>query len=74
MITEQGLLELDRKIDSSIATQSLLSQPRDIALVHLLRYFEDYVRLYAPKSLDPESYQVAVKNGQTGPLLLAADD
>jgi len=66
MITEQDLQELDRKIDSSIATQSLLSQPRDIALVHLLRYFEDYVRLYAPKSLGPESYQVALKNGQTG--------
>ena len=52
MVTEQDLLELERKIDFSIATQRLLAQPRDIALVHLLRYFEDYVRLYAPKSLD----------------------
>jgi hypothetical protein len=66
VITEQDLLELEQKIDSSIATQSLLSQPRDIALIHLLRYFEDYVRLYAPKSLGPESYQVALKNGQNG--------
>jgi len=66
MITKQDLLELDRKIDSLIASQSLLSQPRDIALVHLLRYFEDYVRLYAPKHLGPESHQVALKNGQDG--------
>ena len=46
MFTKQDLQELDRKIDSSIETQSLFSEPRDIALVHLLRYFEDYVRLY----------------------------
>ena len=66
MITEQELLELDSKIDSSIAVQRLLSQPRDIALIHLLRYFEDYVRDYAPTVSDPESYQVALKNGQNG--------
>jgi hypothetical protein len=66
MISEKDLQELDRKIDSSIATQRLLSQPRDIALVHILRYFEDYVRLYAPKSSGPESYKAALKNGQTG--------
>ena len=66
MFTKQDLQELDRKIDSSIETQSLFSEPRDIALVHLLRYFEDYVRLYAPKSLGPESHQVAIKKGQDG--------
>jgi len=66
MFTEQDLQELERKIDSSIETRSLFSQPRDIALVHLLRYFEDYVRLYAPKSLSPESHQAALKKGQDG--------
>lgn len=66
MITEQDLLELDRKLDSSIVSQSLLSQPRDIALVHLLRYFEDYVRLYAPKHLGRESHQAALIHGQGG--------
>lgn len=66
MITRQELAYIDQKIDSSVVSSDILSQPRDGALIHLLRYFEDYVRLYARKYIDPFSYQVALKNGQTG--------
>jgi len=66
MITRQELSKLDQQIDSSITALNLLAQPRDVALIHLLRYFEDYVRLYTPKHLGPLSHQVASKNGQDG--------
>lgn len=66
MITRQELAQLDQQVDSSIAALDILSQPRDVALIHLLRYFEDYVRLYTPKHLGPLSHQVALKNGQNG--------
>jgi len=44
-LTQQDLMRIDATLDISIASQQLLSQPRDIALLHMLRYFEDYVRL-----------------------------
>lgn len=69
LLTKSDLQKLDKEIDSSVATQSLLSQPRDLALIHLLRYFEDYVRLYALKTLADrgrEAYLVTLKNGQDG--------
>jgi hypothetical protein len=66
VITRKELAQLDQQIDSSIAALKILSQPRDVALIHLLRYFEDYVRLYASKYIGSLSHQVALKNGQSG--------
>lgn len=68
-LSKTELIELDRTIDSAVAAQPLLSQPRDQALMHLLRYFEDYVRLYSLKSLEEsgrEAYHTILKNGQDG--------
>jgi len=59
MTNQQDLAELDSEIDSSISSHELLSQPRDLAVIHLLRYFEDYVRSHL-------SHQAALKNGQDG--------
>jgi len=69
LLTKADLPELDRKIDSSVKTLGLLSQKRDVALIHLLRYFEDYVRLYelvTSTTNSPKSYEVAIKNGEDG--------
>ena len=37
ILNENDLKEIDKKIDSAIASQRLLSFPRDIALINLLR-------------------------------------
>ncbi len=39
---------LDNSIDNAIPTLKLLQYPRDIALIHLLRVYEDYRRIIAP--------------------------
>lgn len=66
---KQELIELDRKIDTAIPSLELLGYPRDVALVHLLRLFEDYGRIYAlgrPQSADPQVYAATLKRGQDG--------
>jgi hypothetical protein len=68
-LTKKEIIELDQRIDAAIASEELLSIPRDIALINLLRFFEDYVRLYAvstPQSSSPETYTSLLKSGQDG--------
>ena len=68
-LTKLDLAEIDKRIDSSIASQRLLSLPRDIAVIHMLRYFEDYIRLYSLKVAEnkgSEAYEAVLKNGQDG--------
>lgn len=67
LLGKQQLIELDRKIDDAIPYFELLSYPRDVALIHLLRFFEDYGRIYAlksPRSADPQVYAATLKSGQ----------
>jgi hypothetical protein len=68
-LSKEKISEIDEIIDSSIKAQPLLSQPRDRAIMNLLRYFEDYVRLYGPTitaKRSTEDFQTLIKNGQDG--------
>jgi hypothetical protein len=63
------LRELDRQIDSYVTAQPLLSVPRDIAAVHTLRVYEDYVRLMVPaaaQGLQLLDFLAACKCAQDG--------
>lgn len=44
--------ELDKFIDKDITSQPLLKRPREVALINLLRLFEDYVRFGAKGNRD----------------------
>jgi len=69
VLNEQDISEIENVIDSSIKSQPLLSQAREVALINLLRYFEDYVRLYGMSATAAGSvgnFQAWVKNGQDG--------
>src|SRR2546425_8005239 len=66
-ITKLDINELDKRIDSTVTSQRLLRLSREVALIHLLRYFEDYLRLYLLKmSQGPMGYGAAAKKAQDG--------
>lgn len=69
LLTEKELCDIDKKVDNAIMSQKLLSISRDEALIHMLRYYEDYVRIYAPKMAEgqgEEAFKIATKLGQDG--------
>jgi len=49
---KKELQDLDEEIDRSIGSEAILSLPRDIAMINLLRSFEDYCRLFAQRTSD----------------------
>jgi hypothetical protein len=59
---------LDDRIDSGIAVFAPLSLPKPVMAIHLLRFYEDYLRLYAPKLAggNVEDYLAARKLAQDG--------
>ena len=57
LVTNQELDEIERQIDAHIPSLELLSYPREIALVHLLRFYEDYNRIYINKGEDEGAQQ-----------------
>ena len=63
---KEELRELDAEIDVSIGSEALLSLPRDVALMNLLRAFEDYCRLFAQRREDFQSVAALIKQGQDG--------
>ncbi len=64
--SKTDLIELDKKIDNQIFLDEIKSLPRDIALVHLLRYYEDYVRFTttAATNENEQNYIPFTKKGQ----------
>lgn len=53
-ITQDSLKELDDLIDTFIPMDRLAVYPRNVFLVNLMRYYEDYIRAFLPDSL-PDS-------------------
>lgn len=65
-LTKEELQELDAEIDCSIGSEAILSLPRDIAMINLLRAFEDYCRLFAHRNPDFRTVAPLLKQGQDG--------
>lgn len=65
-LTKDGLQELDERIDQSVGSEPLLSLPRDVALMSLLRFFEDYCRLFALGRANFADGASLLKLGQDG--------
>jgi len=65
-IDKDKLKSLDAEIDSALGREELLGIPRDIALIELLRVFEDYARLYAMRKRDFKMVGPILKTGQDG--------
>lgn len=59
---------LDKRIDSGIDAFAALAMPRPVMTVHLLRFYEDYMRLYAPRlaNRNIDDYLAARKIAQDG--------
>jgi hypothetical protein len=64
--SKDDLKQLDEQIDQSIGSETILCLPRDIALVNLLRVFEDYCRLFALRKGDFGDSASLLKLGQDG--------
>lgn len=65
-LRKEDLQDLDKEIDRSIGSETILSLPRDVALMNLLRAFEDYCRLFAQGSADFRTVAPRLKQGQDG--------
>jgi hypothetical protein len=65
-VTKADLQELDGRIDQAIGSEMLLSLPRDVALMNLLRFFEDYCRLFASRHANFNDEASYLKLGQDG--------
>ncbi len=65
-LTKADLQELDSRIDQSVGLEVLLSLPRDVALMNLLRFFEDYCRLFALGRANFDDGASLLKAGQDG--------
>jgi hypothetical protein len=65
-LTKEDLRQLDDQIDEALGSEELLSLPRDIALMSLLRVFEDYCRLFALNKPNFEDGAALLKLGQDG--------
>lgn len=66
-ISKGELSALDARIDGNIGAFSVLTLARPVVLLHLLRFYEDYLRLVIPGIVaadDVESYLAARKNAQ----------
>jgi len=65
-LTAKQLEELEAKIDLADPVSKLASIPRDVALIHLLRFYEDYNRLWLPKEIEAGagSFEVLAKLAQ----------
>lgn len=59
-LTKQDLDEIDKRMDESISSQKLLAVHRDLALIHILRYFEAFVMLH------PSFDEARFRRGQDG--------
>jgi len=66
ILTRSDIQQLDERIDKSVGSEPLLSFPRDIALMSLLRFFEDYCRLFALGRADFADGASLLKLGQDG--------
>jgi hypothetical protein len=65
-LTKEDIQELDEVIDRSVGSEALLSLPRDVALMSLLRFFEDYCRLFALGRANFADGASLLKLGQDG--------
>lgn len=65
-LKKEDLQALDEEIDHSIGSEAILSLPRDIALMNLLRVFEDYCRLFAQRRAEFRDVAPMLKQGQDG--------
>ncbi len=65
-LTKEDLQEVDERIDQSVGSEALLSLPRDVALMSLLRFFEDYCRLFALRRANFADGASLLKLGQDG--------
>lgn len=65
-LTKEDLQKLDGLIDQSVGSEALLSLPRDVALMSLLRFFEDYCRLFALGRANFADGASLLKLGQDG--------
>lgn len=45
ILSEDEIKELDSRIDSEIQSLKIFSIPKDVALIHVLRYFEQYAHI-----------------------------
>ena len=57
---------LDQRIDAGIDSLAALKLPRPLVVIHLLRFYEAYLRLYAPRMANGnvEDYLAARKQGK----------
>lgn len=66
-ISPSELRAVDNRIDAGIADFGIWKLPRPVVLLHLLRYYEDYLRLGLPGLIgtdDVDSYLAGRKNAQ----------
>src|SRR5271168_2177447 len=59
---------LDKRVDSGIDSFAALAMPQPAAAIHLLRFYEDHLRLYAPRLANGnvDDYLAARKAAQDG--------
>jgi hypothetical protein len=65
-LSSEEIQEIDKCIDERILSLALLSFPHDIALIHLLRSYEDWNRIIIPKETDSAERNAMHKCGQDG--------
>ncbi len=65
-LSKEQLLALDELLDDGIPRETLLKIPRNVAVMNLLRYYEDQFRLYNPQLLNGEvvGLRELIKQGQ----------
>lgn len=65
-LTKQQLLDLDERLEQGIPKDLLSGIPRNVAVMNLLRYYEDQFRLYNPQLLQGEvvGLRELIKQGQ----------
>ncbi len=51
MLSQELLTKLDKKLDEGIPIELLSQIPRNLALMQLLRFYEDQIRFYNPQLL-----------------------
>lgn len=63
-VTKEKLDEINDEIDRSISSELLQSVPRNLAVINLLRFYEDYMRFYLPGNIPEERLREGTLDAQ----------
>ena len=67
-LSKAEMTVLDKRIDAGVGSFAALAVPKPVMAIHLLRFYEDYLRLYAPRLANGnvDDYLAARKLAQDG--------